>query len=274
MSMHIRFLSFYGSHFFRSVFQRKPGDTDARLLIVQCDSGHVDGNLIACARYHIYDERAKSKILNLVRGKEGNTHVLFIIYLPRQATTSSFVGYQGNPWISTHIDDIRSPTEATITLYQAMEAPISYLFYNRPESEDVREEKMQAEGEELPSLEDKDKGKITEVSTGVDPEGVKEEQTSMEIDESEPSIYHPGLHSLTVQVLPQEPILCELYGTGYYQRLHYCIEAAATKLQDFEKNKARSIDRVHILVGLVPTPPLGKSCHSLHCYVGATEIPY
>ncbi len=212
-------------HLSRPVFLRKPGDTDAHLLIIQCDSGHVDGDLIACARYRIYDERAKSKIQNSIHGKEDNTNVLFIIHLPRQATTSSFVGYQGDPWISTHIDDIRSPTEATITPWKAMEASISDLFYSKAKHEAVQEKRMQTEGEEMLA----------------EPLGP------------------------TKQVLPQVPTPHELHATGYYQRLHYCIQAAASKLQDSERNKTRSTDRVDILVGLVPKKPtllLGKSCHS------------
>ncbi len=248
---------------------RKPGDTDAHLLIIQCDSGHVDGDLIACARYRIYDERAKSKIQNSIHGKEGNTHVLFIIHLPRQATTSSFVGYQGDPWISTHIDDIRSPTEATLTLYQAMDASISDLFFSKVEHEVVQEERMQTEGEEMPPLEyGDDENMATEVSRNVEMEGEVEEENSMETDERaalEPSLYRPEPLGPTKQVLPQVPTPHELHATGYYQRLHYCIQAAASKLQDSERNKARSTDRVDILVGLVPkkpTLPLGKSCHS------------
>ena len=100
------------------------------MLIIQCDSGHLYGDLIACARYRIDDEREKANL----RYVDGNTHVLFIIHLPRQAgemeTSSSFVGFQGGVWISAHIDDIRAPPESALTLDEAFNAPISELFYN------------------------------------------------------------------------------------------------------------------------------------------------
>ena len=77
------------------------------LVIIQCDSGHLNGDLIACARYRIYDLKA--------RIHEGlTTHVLFVINLPQQVASSSFVGFQGDPWISSHIDDLRPPSDNTV----------------------------------------------------------------------------------------------------------------------------------------------------------------
>ena len=110
-------------------------DSRDKLLIIQCDSGHLYGDLIACARYRVDDEREKA---NLQRGPgQGTTHVLFIIHFPRRGVdkdkeSSSFVGFQGGAWISAHIDDICTPTEAALTLDQALSAPISELFHNIP----------------------------------------------------------------------------------------------------------------------------------------------
>ena len=95
------------------------------LLIVQCDSGHLDCDLIAYARYRVYDERAKSR-------KQRRTHVVFVIHLPRNISTSKFVGFQGEPWISAHVDDVRSSDESSLTLSQAMGKSISSLFYVKP----------------------------------------------------------------------------------------------------------------------------------------------
>ncbi len=63
------------------------------------------------------------------------THVLFIINLPRTelSTTknnSSFVGFQGGSWKSSHIDDIQQPSSEQLTLDEARSAPINELFYN------------------------------------------------------------------------------------------------------------------------------------------------
>ena len=107
-------------------FQRRAGDGYDSLLVIQCDSGHLNGDLIACARYRIYDKRAEAALWN---EREGCTHVLFIIHLPRQVAGSSFVGFQGDPWISTHIDDLRPTTDGTIALHKVMGLSISQLFY-------------------------------------------------------------------------------------------------------------------------------------------------
>ncbi len=93
---------------------------ESRLVIIQCDSGHLYGDLIACARYRIYDLRARAD-------EEQTTHVLFIIHLPQQ-TTSSFVGFQGDPWISVHIDDLRHPSDIVVPTKEAISTTISELF--------------------------------------------------------------------------------------------------------------------------------------------------
>ena len=112
------------------------------LLIIQCDSGHLYGDLVACARYRIDDEkekalRKKEKALREKKVVTGTTHVLFIIHLPRRGgsrgkTSFSFVGFQGGSWISAHIDDIHVQSEAALTLDDALNATISELFYNMP----------------------------------------------------------------------------------------------------------------------------------------------
>ena len=96
--------------------------------MIQCDSGHMNGDLIACARYRIYDERVKALDKNKIQHRVGVTHVLFIINLPHQVSSSSFVGFQGDPWISYHIDDLRPTSGNTIEPLQAISATISELF--------------------------------------------------------------------------------------------------------------------------------------------------
>lgn len=108
----------------REVYQ-KSYDGDV-LLIMQCDSGHMNGDLIACARYRIDDiineelkyYQLQQTDLPLAPGLEeephprrdqpkGCFHVLFTIYLPRKYidSKSSFVSFLGGDWICTHIDD-------------------------------------------------------------------------------------------------------------------------------------------------------------------------
>ena len=86
-------------------------------MIIQCDSGHKNADLIACARYRIYDELVKP--LEKKKTRQCITHTLFVIYLPPQVTDSTFVGFQGDPWISSHIDELIptsiAPQDAVMT---------------------------------------------------------------------------------------------------------------------------------------------------------------
>ena len=107
-----------------------------RLLIIQCDSGHEHGNLVACARYRIDDMREKAYRQKTTKGV---THVIMIVHLPRGVVVDNtkddaflFAGFQGGSWISAHIDDIHltSKSELTLTNIKSI-PPISQLFYNK-----------------------------------------------------------------------------------------------------------------------------------------------
>ena len=61
---------------------------DPSLLIIQCDSGDVNANLIASARYVVMDEYES------VRERlEAPVHVVFVVQLPRKAG-GCFTGFQ------------------------------------------------------------------------------------------------------------------------------------------------------------------------------------
>ncbi len=115
----------------------KSRDANKCLVIIQCDSGHLNGDLIACARYRIYDLKA--------RIDEGRTtHVLFVIHLPQQVASSSFVGYQGDPWISAHIDDLRPPSDNTVAPDKAFTMTMSELFIGKRLRKSEQEEKLES----------------------------------------------------------------------------------------------------------------------------------
>ena len=93
------------------------------LLIMQCDAGHTNGDLITYARYRVDDiiseeiRQIQQTNPSLSTGPKeeprpkkeqpkGRLHVLFTIYLPRKyCNKSSFVSILGGDWICTHIDD-------------------------------------------------------------------------------------------------------------------------------------------------------------------------
>ncbi|KAL4233165.1 hypothetical protein ACF0H5_007850 [Mactra antiquata] len=71
---------------------------ETSLMIIQCDSGDTNNNLIACARYCVLDEFEK-----LRDEIQARIHVVFIVQLPRGA---GFTGFQCGVWHSAHIDDL------------------------------------------------------------------------------------------------------------------------------------------------------------------------
>ena len=312
-------------------FQRDQLDSRDFLLIIQCDSGDSDGDLIACARYRIYDEGVKSMKQNSILECKGNTHVLFVIHLPQQTVHSSFVGFQGDPWVSAHIDDLRHMNSDIVPLSEAMHMPISHLFI-RPDSEHgvshdseqifmetaATKEESLAEGEiekmqadetmddankdglfetepsthhvsgsdmvEIPHLQgpveqipppvnQSTQEPMEHLETFMDPmtldveESMEQsrapEKPDEEMSESEhirelPEPMMERYISEQPQPLAQprfHPKPKTLKKSGYYLRLHGCIQAAASRLQDSAKNKERATDRVKLLVDLIPSSP-------------------
>ena len=113
-------------------------DDDQHLVIVQCDSGHTTGDLIAYARYHIYNLKANAD-KGQAADDEGQfadqgqvTHVLFIIHLHNHKVNSSFIGFQGDPWVSSHIDDLRAASDLSVSAREAIGLSISELFWGEP----------------------------------------------------------------------------------------------------------------------------------------------
>ena len=156
------------------------GSPQRRIVVVQCDSGHMIGDLIACARCRIYDLKARAD-------KDQITHVLFIIHLsvlPNQVTGSSFVGFQGNPWISAHIDDLRPTTDNLVATQQAIGVPISDLFYGtyNPQATEQEDESMPSEYNRLQRGKTKRDSKVVtkmEKEANEDGSDLEERESSM-----------------------------------------------------------------------------------------------
>ena len=73
----------------RELFEVQPGST--RLLVLQCDSGDMHSDLVACARYNVINEHSQTTLSD--DNSSGIVHVLFIVQLPRIAG-GCFVGFQ------------------------------------------------------------------------------------------------------------------------------------------------------------------------------------
>ena len=210
------------------MFQRDEEDEQTRLLVIQCDSGYLNGDLIACARYRIYDERVNALNKNKIQNRDGVTHILFIINLPHQVSSSTFVGFQGNPWISSHIDDLRPTSSDTIEPLHAIATNISELFI----------------GEYIHDIAPLLEGTLAEVAPYL-------LQTFQEKEDEESCTkleIHPTAQKLGMRQTP----------SGQCRRLYGCIQAAASRFEDSTKD--RSTQRVTHLTQLIQRSPkhLGK----------------
>ena len=122
-----------------------------KILIIQCDCGHLHSNLIACARHKVIDEIVvpqtstkgdKAEDINdkvnnesASRKTEHSTvHVVFIVQLPRKAGGTNFVGFQGGNWLSVHLDDLRPLKENELSFQSAIQCSISEIFYSMYQS--------------------------------------------------------------------------------------------------------------------------------------------
>ncbi len=243
------------------------------LVIIQCDSGHLNGDLIACARYRIYDLKARID-------KGLTTHVLFVIHLPQQVASSSFVGFQGYPWISAHIDDLRPLSDNTVALDKASKMAMSELFMGkrsrsrRSEQEekleilsynDLRGSDMEGDSykEMEPSGSIEDSG---EYDRNVEMQRDMEDLTTSDSEDEEKDstvqknrwakknlnlrVQRGEDMDIAIEGRNSQPMYDSTITSPLYTRLHGCIQAAASRLVDDAYK--RSTKRVQLLVRLIP----------------------
>ena len=107
---------------YREMFESEMAEN--KLMIVQCDYGERNTDLIACARHRLIDEMRRPK-----KPECGVTHVLFIVQLPRVAGGTAFTSFQGGPWTSIHIDDTTCPAGVNQIVKYALSEPF-HAFFN------------------------------------------------------------------------------------------------------------------------------------------------
>ena len=110
------------------------------LLLVQCDDGEANFNLISCCRYLVDDTRRRT--IEDIPSAVKPIHIIFIIQLPKIAGgCQHFVGFQGGKWQSAHIDELLESNEQLPQIEQLMNRSASDLF--EPENVE-RGDNMQA----------------------------------------------------------------------------------------------------------------------------------
>ena len=105
------------------------GDT---YILVQCSSGHLNKDLISCARHKAIDElenfRGKEEWKEEYVAKGRQVHAIFIVSLPKTPGGTTFAAFQGGRWLCVHLDDLRFPEATALTFMAAVTFPLSKLF--------------------------------------------------------------------------------------------------------------------------------------------------
>ena len=108
------------------------------MLIVQCDAGDVNRNLIPCARHLLVEQRTTAEEdfkENVGNDPSSFVHVVMIIQLPRLVGgCEAFAGFQGGRWLSVHIDELRPPTGHIPAIQFMVDRSMSELFDVAPSS--------------------------------------------------------------------------------------------------------------------------------------------
>ena len=308
----------YAYHFVhRPLFKTSRDSTPCKLIIIQCDMGYIADDLIACARNRVYDMRAKAarefKSHKNVDPNAGHTvaedvvlgtHVLFILYLSVQTLHSSLVGFQGDTWISAHIDDIRPSSDSIFPLNIAQGTSIGKLFYGPLEDDELSEYidpllLLEHSADCGPNVQQMNivSGPNTQVlspgpnsqvlasasgptthivfPSGAGPAGqvipTINSSPSQQLISSVPSLVKQREEEMA-QAAPkpanipqrQHKIIHRMY--TQCRRLHVCIQAAASRLVHLTPNKKWATKRVEWLTDLIPHEPTFP-IGKLHMYV-------
>ncbi|XP_018560281.2 LOW QUALITY PROTEIN: E3 ubiquitin-protein ligase rnf213-alpha-like [Lates calcarifer] len=106
-----------------------------KVLIIQTD--YEDShrrNILSSAKYSCINEINKWTTTDSIK-----TFVYFVIKLPRIEGGTSYVGFQGGPWRSVHIDDLRRSKEFVSDVHSLKKLRMSDLFEDPPEAMETEE---------------------------------------------------------------------------------------------------------------------------------------
>ena len=107
-------------------------ESDAYVL-VQCSSGHLNKDLMSCARHKAVDILVNFKKEDHwkenYKKQKRKIHMIFIVSLPKTPGGSKFIAFQGGQWTCVHLDDLRSPEENALNFHIALGTQLSELFY-------------------------------------------------------------------------------------------------------------------------------------------------
>ena len=237
-----------------------------KILIIQCDCGHLHSNLIACARHKVIDEivvpqtSTKEVKTEDIENKESDSkkkeskstvHVVFIVQLPRKAGGTNFVGFQGGDWWSVHLDDLRPLKENELSFQNAIQCSISEIFNSMYQSvtsaASEKEFEPVSSEEEIEPLSSKE-----EIEPVTSEHGIENSTSEQEIEQLE----HSQNQSLSLddsRTLDVTKNRLQPVSFNANRRLRDLIQMACSWLYDTEQNRERTTKRISILTDLIPT---------------------
>ena len=183
------------------------------LLLVQCDAGDLNCNLIPCARHLLVEQRTTAEQDLLESAEQSPSsfiHIVLIVQLPRLVGgCPTFVGFQGGRWLSIHIDELRPPTGQIPAIQFMVDRSVSELFDVAPSTTQVDDMEVEEEQEEMTDID-------MEVSVDA-------------------SLRDNNLDKVDIVSL-----------------LRSCVQAAVARIDDESCGPSRSTRRIELILSLLP----------------------
>ncbi|XP_070190023.1 E3 ubiquitin-protein ligase rnf213-alpha-like [Littorina saxatilis] len=211
-----------------------------KLLLVQCDSGDLNQNLIKCAQYCMQDLRPPDS---------RHHHVVFIIQLPRLAG-ACFTGFLGGNWHCLHIDDLWAPegNVPSITVLQT-HTPAELIMASASTADSEQLNSNNSSNDSTSSIQPA--SKIWDEAEKSAESGQPEE---MAVDVDDIQVLVEAGPSPTTETVATE---CHIphpqgFDPRYVKQLFTsCVQAAAAQVRDTEEGTARATHRITVLLHLI-----------------------
>lgn len=183
------------------------------MLLVQCDAGDLNCNLIPCARHLLVEQRSTAEqdfLESVGHNPSSFVHIVLIVQLPRLVGgCPTFAGFQGGRWLSIHIDELRPPTGQIPAIQFMVDRSVSDLFDVAPSTTQVDEMEVEEEQEEV---------------TDIDME------TTADVSSRDSNLDKVDIVSL----------------------LRSCVQAAVARIDDESCRPSRSTRRIELMLSLLP----------------------
>ncbi|XP_052807608.1 E3 ubiquitin-protein ligase rnf213-alpha-like isoform X3 [Mya arenaria] len=205
--------------------------TDESLMLIQCDSGDVNANLIACARYIVMDEYEKAR-----KKLRAPVHAVFIVQLPRKAG-GCFTGFQCGRWHSAHIDDLCPESTQMPDIQYLQGKTVSSIFHNVGEKQSHHDEIEGEQGEEMDRTDNRTSGtQMPGKERGIGEGG------NMDVDEMDIDVEF-NIQMLEVDREQKKQDVIKLHGL-----IMQCVQSALAMVKDKKGYTQRETRRVDIVM--------------------------